>query len=363
MNQDDVIRHLLGHRPTVWIPDQKIRGCTFLVTGAGGTIGSELVRALYLGGARRVVMLEKDEYALYLMSQEMPESAIPALGDYGDAGTVRRLLDAYKPDCVIHAGAYKHVPLVERNPIAGVTNNVLKFKTLLRVLEECHQGDLVVVSTDKAVRPTNVMGATKRLVELLALNCTVPTSIVRFGNVLGSSGSVLPLWMSQYHSGQALTVTDAEVTRYFMSVQEAVSLILNARTLKGVCVLDMGEPVKILDMAKRFLELQGEKSECIEITGLRPGEKLHEELYVDQCLEPTIIDRVLRDLSAMPAPWMFRERLTQLANACQDGDAENVRYVLAQLVEGYKPACAVQDDVHLAMIDDCYRTPSPEVFL
>lgn len=361
--QED-IAYLLG-RGAQKRRHKDVEGKSFLVTGAGGTIGSQLVEDLLSSGAEKVVLVENSEYALYRVASKFPK-AVPRLMSYGSP-RMEEVLRTYAIDCVLHAGAYKHVPLVELNPVSGVENNVFEFEGLLRSMEAAHTPEVVVISSDKAVRPTNVMGATKALVERLAINCAVPkVSVVRFGNVLGSSGSVLALFEQQLLSGAPLTITHRDVERYFMSVAEAVGLVLASREVEGeVKILDMGQPVKIFDLAHRFLRLRKKPDHPYQITGLRPGEKMYEELVVGDCqLSATSVPRVMVDPTAhKPLP-----DLSSLHRYCHENDLLSLRQELKDLSIGYAPACGVVDPVFLRKqeetvlgMDDCFRAPDPGV--
>lgn len=356
---NDEIEYLLGRDVVRRVPEG-IEGKVFLVTGAGGTIGSQIVRDLLEYGAKQVVLVETSEYALYMVAGNH-EALVPRLISYGDFH-VRDLLEKFQVDCVVHAGAYKHVPLVELNPVAGIQNNVFEFERLVRYIEQVGTPELVVISSDKAVCPTNVMGATKALVERIAINCKVPkTSVVRFGNVLASSGSVLNLFDSQFSTGQPLTITHERVERYFMSIPEACGLVLSSRMVPGyVKVLDMGVPVNILQMARRFLELRGKPDYPYVVTGLRPGEKMSEELCPSgSSLEKTLLPRILIDSTPLPAV-----ELVRLHNACDHFDFLEVRQFLKDAKIGYDPACGIVDPVYLKQqsqvlwgLDDCFQPP------
>ncbi len=333
-----------------------VTGRSIMVTGAGGSIGRELCRQIALLQPKRLVLVELNEFALYNIQQELLEmgfsDAIAALGTIEDRLWVEGLLEQYKVSTVFHAAAYKHVPLVENNLIPGVRNNVIG---TLRLVEACRSREVerfVLISSDKAVHPTNVMGATKRWAELIvravAKNETPHGRIytmVRFGNVLGSSGSVVPLFQRQIARGGPITVTHPEVTRYFMSVHEAVELVLQASALaRGgeVFLLDMGEPVPILELARKLIRLAGltERNDAhpdgdIEIifTGLRPGEKLHEELVIGSHIQPTRHPRIR--LAVEPS-WEWEELqpyLQRLEQALQWRDGDSVKAVLFGTVE------------------------------
>ena len=266
-----------------------IRAKTVLVTGAGGSIGSEISRQCQLFGAKNLILLDHSEYNLYNISEELKSFSIfSVLQSVVDVKSLEDTFKKYKPDIVIHAAAYKHVPLVEENIDEGIRNNVLGTKNVIDISIKYNVEKFVLISTDKAVRPTNVMGTTKRICELYSQNVdSKHTEIVsvRFGNVLGSSGSVIPKFKSQIENGQNITVTHPDITRYFMLIPEACELVLQAGAIaKGgeIFILDMGEPVKIVDLAKKMIELSGQDDIDIEFVGLRTGEKLYEELLIDE---------------------------------------------------------------------------------
>jgi len=270
-----------------------IKERTVLITGAGGSIGSEVARQCLRFGASRLILVDHSEYHLYRIGEEIPDADLRLL-DVTDAKALQKLFFETKPQIVIHAAAYKHVPLCEHNPDAAVHNNVAGTMHVIDSAIAAEVEKLVVISTDKAVRPTNIMGATKRVTELYAQN--VPSNkteivAVRFGNVLGSSGSVIPKFKRQIESGGPVTVTHPEITRYFMLIPEACQLVLQAAAIaKGgeLFILDMGEPVKITELAKQMIRLYGKEGEIeIVYTGLRPGEKLYEELLIDESEQKT----------------------------------------------------------------------------
>ncbi len=267
------------------------RGKCVLVTGAGGTIGSELVRQVVALGASRVVMVERGENALYEIARRVPsEVCVPEMADVGDIDRMRGVFARYRPEIVLHAAAYKHVPMVEMNPREGLRNNTLATRRLGEVARENGVDKFVMISTDKAVNPISVMGISKRLAEILLLDLNgggTVFSAVRFGNVLGSSGSVVPLWEEQIANGGPVTVTDRRMKRYFMTVSEAVGLVLSTAVLPDddgcVYTLDMGQPVLMLDLAEEMIRQAGYapgRDIQIKFTGIRPGEKLFEELDV-----------------------------------------------------------------------------------
>jgi UDP-N-acetyl-D-glucosamine 4,6-dehydratase len=264
-----------------------IRGKRVLVTGGGGSIGSEICRQCCRFEADQVIVLDHSELDLYMINEELScKKVVPVLQSVRDRENLEKTFDRYRPQIVIHAAAYKHVPMVEYNMIEGITNNVIGTKNCIDLSIKYHVEKFVLISTDKAVRPTNVMGATKRICELYAQNSNYNgTEIcsVRFGNVLGSSGSVIPKFTKQIQEGGPITITHPEITRYFMLIPEACQLVLQAASIgKGgdILILDMGEPVKIVDLAKNMIKLADRPDVQIEFTGLRPGEKLYEELLI-----------------------------------------------------------------------------------
>jgi len=319
-----------GVVPDMELMRESVSGRVVMVTGAGGSIGSELCRQIALLDPARLVLVEINEYALYRVQQTLLElgfsELVPALGSIEDRDWLRDLIRHYGVTTIFHAAAYKHVPLVEQNALQGIRNNVLGSKALVEAALAEGIERFVLISSDKAVHPTNVMGATKRWSELLVLaaahRCTQERlscrfSMVRFGNVLGSSGSVVPLFKRQIERGGPITVTHPEVTRYFMSIHEAVELVLQASSLAEggeVFLLDMGEPVPILDLARKLVSLAGlslrdsahpEGDIEIVFTGLRPGEKLHEELVIGANVQPTRHPKIRR----ANEPWIDADRL------------------------------------------------------
>ena len=286
------VEDLLARRPKDL--DRKIIGDfisdkVVLVTGAGGSIGSEISRQCQLFGAKKLILLDHSEYNLYTINEELKsETVFSVLQSVVDKESLEDTFKKYKPEIVIHAAAYKHVPLVEYNVHEGIKNNVVGTKNVIDTSIKYNVEKFVLISTDKAVRPTNVMGTTKRICELYSQNVDAKNTeivSVRFGNVLGSSGSVIPKFKSQIENGQNITVTHPDITRYFMLIPEACELVLQAGAIaKGgeIFILDMGEPVKIVDLAKKMIELSGQDDIKIEFVGLRPGEKLYEELLIDE---------------------------------------------------------------------------------
>jgi len=329
-----------------------IRGRTILVTGGGGSIGSELCLQIARLEPAQLIVLDRSEFNLYTIELELhqrfPRLAISAvLGDAGDAGLADDLLRRYRPEVVFHAAAYKHVPMLEGQARVAVVNNVLATRTLARLCDAHGCRAFVMISTDKAVNPGNVMGATKRLAELYCqgLNGRSHTRFitVRFGNVLGSTGSVIPLFQKQIAAGGPVTVTHPEITRFFMTISEAAQLILQAAVLgQGgeIFVLDMGEPVKIGYLAEQLIRLSGKKpGEDIEIiyTGLRPGEKLHEELFHDaETLMDTAHPKILLARSQSGDLERIEQGLRSLEQATQQLNEQKIRAMLHELVAGAK---------------------------
>ncbi|WP_418186777.1 UDP-N-acetylglucosamine 4,6-dehydratase (configuration-retaining) [Aliarcobacter lanthieri] len=265
-----------------------IKDKVVLITGAGGSIGSEIARQCKAYGAKQLLLVEHSEFNLYSIIEELRDkNVIPLMQSVRDLKTLEKTFDQYKPQIVIHAAAYKHVPLVEHNILEGITNNIIGTKNCIDLSIKYDVEKFVLISTDKAVRPTNVMGTTKRICELYAQNVEAKNTeivAVRFGNVLGSSGSVIPKFKSQIEKGGPITVTHPDITRYFMLIPEACELVLQAASIgKGgeIFILDMGEPIKIVDLAKKMIELSGRSEIKIEFCGLRVGEKLYEELLIN----------------------------------------------------------------------------------
>ncbi len=337
-------------------------GRNVLISGAGGSIGSELCRQILDTGPARIVLYELSELALYQIHQEIAQLAdgsdihvVPVLGSVTDARQVRKVLKDHGIQVVLHAAAYKHVPLVEDNPLAGLANNVLGTHTLAHESAQMGVERFILISSDKAVRPTNIMGASKRLAELVIqdLASRVPMgnhpiyTMVRFGNVLGSSGSVVPLFQEQVRRGGPLTVTHKNVARYFMTVQEAVNLVLRAGAMaKGgeVHVLDMGTPVPIMQLARQVIESAGytvrdhdhpEGDIAIEITGLRPGEKMTEELCLSGALVGTGHQKIFAAREASLSEIEVALALRALRHALAAGDEEAAREVAMRWVEGF----------------------------
>ena len=342
------IEDLLGREPVAPKPallERAIKGKVVMVTGAGGSIGSELARQIYAYGARQLILFENSELALYSIDRELNQKAAekrlgliePVLGSVLDQDLVDEVFARYAIDTVFHAAAYKHVPLIEANPMQGIRNNILGTLMMAQAAFDAKVGNFILVSTDKAVRPTNIMGATKRAAEqvvqaLAARSEHTIFSMTRFGNVLGSSGSVVPLFKDQIARGGPVTITHKDVTRYFMTIPEAANLVIQSSGMaKGgeVFVLDMGEPVKIVDLARNMVRLSGltvrddtrpEGDIEIRETGLRPGEKLYEELLIGEDVDQTQHERIMMAHEGF-LPWPELSTMMERLAGCRDVDA------------------------------------------
>jgi FlaA1/EpsC-like NDP-sugar epimerase len=327
-----------------------VAGSTVLVTGAGGSIGSELCRQVAALGAAQIVLVEHAENALVTIERELQRerrftATVPVLADVKDGVKIRRLFDRHRPDVVFHAAAYKHVPLMEANPLESVRNNVIGTRVMAEVASECGVKRFVLVSTDKAVRPKNVLGQTKALcewlVEAAAARGANGTSFisVRFGNVLGSSGSVIPLFRRQIARGGPVTVTHPDMERYFMTIPEAVQLIVQAGAIGesgDIFVLDMGKPVKIVDLAHNMIRLSGREPDRdipIEFIGVRPGEKLHEDLWGEgEAAVPTAHPKILRAACRPVDPVWLEEELSELERLADAGETVEIVARLGELM-------------------------------
>ena len=279
---------------------QFIEDKTIMITGAGGSIGSEIVRQCLKYNAKRLILIDHSEYNLYQILEELKsEKLVPIMQNVTHKELMDKVFALYTPEIVVHAAAYKHVPLVEQNIEEGILNNILGTKNCIDLSIKHGVQKFILISTDKAVRPTNVMGATKRICELYAQNVEAKDTqivAVRFGNVLGSSGSVIPKFKAQIERGGPVTVTHPEMTRYFMLIPEACELVLQTGAIGQsgeLFILDMGEPVKIVDLAKKMIELSNKQDIAIEFTGLRPGEKLYEELLLNESDKKTVYESIV----------------------------------------------------------------------
>ncbi len=408
------IDDLLGRepvKPNGLLLNLNTHGKTVLVTGAGGSIGSELCRQILKTNPKQLLLVEMSEFALYQIHQELVNllvdgssdtqaiqnaavgdpadeqeralqvagvEVVPLLASVCDEVRMHEIMDTWKPHTVYHAAAYKHVPLVEHNPAEGVRNNVWGTRVCAEAAMRSSVRNFVLVSTDKAVRPTNIMGATKRLAEMVLqalaeVNVAVaaqggraPTtrttfSMVRFGNVLGSSGSVVPLFREQIKNGGPITLTHTDITRYFMTIPEAAQLVIQAGAMGqggDVFVLDMGQPVKIIDLARRMVELSGMtvRDEMrpdgdieLTVTGLRPGEKLYEELLIGDNPKPTQHARIMKAHEQFLSWPQLEQKLNALSIAMSVNDVPVIRGQLQELVSGYVPSGEVVDWVHMAL--------------
>lgn len=369
--------------PEVGLLEKNIRGKVVLVTGAGGSIGSELCRQIVKFIPKSLILIDSSEHSLYLIYEELKRilvqmeidlsggddvgasansttilKLVPCLASVRDRDLLLKIFRAHQPFTVFHAAAYKHVPLVEQNPAEGIRNNVFGTLTCAQVSLECSVPQFILVSTDKAVRPTNVMGASKRIAELvLQAMADISTkamhstnfSMVRFGNVLGSSGSVAPLFSAQIAAGGPITLTHYEVTRYFMTIPEAAQLVIQASSMAtggDVFVLDMGEPVRIYDLAVKMVYLSGllVKDEAhphgdieIAVTGLRPGEKLYEELLIGDNPQPTAHPKIMKAHEEFLSWGELQQELEKLNLALESSDTLLIREMLKKLVPGYLP--------------------------
>jgi FlaA1/EpsC-like NDP-sugar epimerase len=406
------IDDLLGRepvKPNALLINRNTQNKTVLVTGAGGSIGSELCRQILQAKPKRLLLVDMSEFALYQIhlellafvnqSQNSPSDSldgelvaqpigvseyltiaseiVPLLASVCDEVRMQEIMDTWRPHTVYHAAAYKHVPLVEHNPAEGVHNNVWGTRVCAEAAVRNGVRNFVLISTDKAVRPTNIMGASKRLAEMvlqalaelnpavMAQGGSAPTSrtcfsMVRFGNVLGSSGSVVPLFREQIRNGGPITLTHADITRFFMTIPEAAQLVIQAGAMAtggDVFVLDMGQPVRIVDLARRMVELSGlsvrdennpEGDIEITVTGLRPGEKLYEELLIGENPVPTQHPRIMKAQEPF-LPWsQLQQSLGALHIAKGVNDVALIRGLLQQLVSGYHPTGEVVDWVYLA---------------
>ena len=272
---------------------------TILVTGAGGSIGSEIVRQCIKFNASQIILLDHSEFNLYQIEQEVGSiNIVPVMQSVANYADIERTFKQYQPNIVIHAAAYKHVPLVESNISEAIHNNIIGTKNIIDIAIKYNVEKVVLISTDKAVRPTNVMGTTKRICELYAQNVEAKSTdivAVRFGNVLGSSGSVIPKFKSQIEKNENITVTHPDITRYFMLIHEACELVLQAGAIATggeIFILDMGEPIKIVELAQKMIDLSGKSNIDIEFCGLRPGEKLYEELLINDTDVTTIYESI-----------------------------------------------------------------------
>jgi len=357
------IEDLLGREPMITdskLMVQSLLNKTILVTGAGGSIGSELCRQIYKWSPKRLILLDVSEFAIYTLLNELEEKKtnvkidiLPLIGSVQDNDFVKKIMNQFSIDTIYHAAAYKHVPLMEKNVMQCIANNVFGTLNLVKSAISSEVNNFILVSTDKAVKPTNFMGASKRFAELICQ--TWPSnktktkfSIVRFGNVLGSSGSVVPLFKNQIKHGGPITLTHPEVTRYFMSIPEAAQLLIEAGSMEqndGVFVLDMGDPIKILELAKKMIVLSGLKPvmSCdkpfnsneihINITGLRPGEKMYEELSYSENLIGTNHPRILKTKEEPMQIAELNDILVKIYDAINDNDYTKLYKIISFVLD------------------------------
>ena len=376
--REPLIEDVLGRdqiAPDIQLLSKNISSKIVLITGAGGSIGSELCRQIINLNPIKILLVEMNEYALYAIHSELEEikikngsslEIIPLPASVQDENRMETIIRTWKPDTLYHAAAYKHLPLVEQNVCEGIKNNVFGTLTVAKIAIENNVSDMVLISTDKAVRPTNVMGASKRLAELClqALSEKSKTnktklSMVRFGNVLNSSGSVIPKFKKQIRDGGPVTLTHPDVTRYFMTIPEAAQLVIQASAMaegRDVFVLDMGEPVKIKNLIHRMISLSGlsiqdeknlEGDVEIEITGLRPGEKLYEELLLGDDPQPTKHPKIQKAQDLF-IPWNELESyLNKLEVLIKENKVEEILIILKELVTGYQPNKYIVDQISL----------------
>ncbi|MFZ3153168.1 polysaccharide biosynthesis protein [Pseudomonas sp.] len=387
--QEVAIADLLGRDavpPNLELLERCIRGRVVMVTGAGGSIGAELCRQIVAAGPATLLLFEHSEFNLYSIHSELEQRIrreslsirlVPILGSIRNSGRLFDVMRTWKVNTVYHAAAYKHVPMVEHNIAEGVLNNVFGTTLTAQAAVKAGVENFVLISTDKAVRPTNVMGSTKRLAEMVLQALSAEQApvllddegvhrvnktrftMVRFGNVLGSSGSVIPLFHEQIRRGGPVTVTHPNITRYFMTIPEAAQLVIQAGAMGqggDVFVLDMGQPVKIAELAEKMIHLSGlsVRSEknlhgdiAIEFSGLRPGEKLYEELLIGDNVSPTEHPMIMR-ANEEHLPWeAFKVVLSELLAAVERDDYDRVRQLLRETVSGYKPEGEIVDWIHM----------------
>ena len=364
------IKDLLGRKsvePNDSLLGKNITNKSVIVTGAGGSIGSELCRQIALLKPKLLILFEMNELALYAIDKELSNIAThysfkiyPILGSVNNKNRLKNLLSQFNVDTVYHAAAYKHVPMIEFNSTEGIDNNIFGTLSCAKAAIESGVKNFVLISTDKAVRPTNTMGATKRVAELIlqafsTIQNTTTFCMVRFGNVLGSSGSVIPLFKKQIVDGGPVTVTDKDIIRYFMTVNEAVELTIQAGAMGtggDVFVLDMGKPVKIAELAEKLIRLSGLKVKDdnhpegdieIKYTGLRAGDKLYEELLIGDNVSETQNPLIMRAKEAMFSWEELKGMLDQLSLSNDSSEYENSRIILKKIVPGFKPEGKITD--------------------
>ena len=345
-----------------------LAGARVLVTGAGGSIGQELCRQIRSHDPESLYMLDHDESNVHTLQLELNgrallDSAEIIIADIRDETRIRQVFRSVRPDLVFHAAAHKHLPLLERHPGEGVKTNVLGTQNVVRAAAECGAARMLLISTDKAAEPRSILGATKRLAEMIvhaSADGKMHVCSVRFGNVLGSRGSLLAVVAEQIERGEPVTVTDPDVTRFFMTVEEAVGLVLSAAPMGEfgeTFVLDMGEPVRIVDLVRRYAELLRVPDVQIHFTGLRPGEKLHETLFGELEQRLPTVNPAISATRPTRLPDNFTGSVDKLYGAADDGDDELVRTLLSELVQEYHPGLDLAASASLAM-----ASPYPDEF-
>jgi FlaA1/EpsC-like NDP-sugar epimerase len=366
--RDVSINDILGRDnvcPNIEILSKNTLNKTILVTGAGGSIGSELCRQLIKYQPKKIILIDNSEHALFTINNELIRfntisEVVPILIDITHESRLSRIFESNKIEIVYHAAAYKHVPLVEDNIISAIENNIIGTYIMSSLSIANSVKKFILISTDKAVRPTNVMGATKRVSELIIqgmnnslVNNKTKLSAVRFGNVLNSSGSVVPIFQEQINKGGPVTVTDAEIVRFFMTIPEAAQLVIQAVNIAeggDILLLDMGKPVKILELAKKMISLNAltlkDKNNLngdieISITGLRPGEKLYEELLIDGTQLPTMHDKIFRGIESSLDLHTIEKKIIHFKDSIDRNDSNLALRTLIEMVDGYKPSSYV----------------------
>tara|TARA_B100000530_G_scaffold333983_1_gene282998 strand:- start:583 stop:2058 length:1476 start_codon:yes stop_codon:yes gene_type:complete len=365
------LEDLLGRNeiiPNLHLLQKNIKGKNVLITGAGGSIGSEISRQVAKNDPKKIILLDSNEYALYLIKNEVEEleskiDIVSVIGSVINRERMQEVCSSFDVHTIYHSAAYKHVSLVEENPFEAVSNNIYGTKICAESADETGVETFVLISTDKAVRPTNIMGATKRFAELIlqsmALTSKTNMTIVRFGNVIGSSGSAIPLFQKQIKNGGPVTVTDPEVIRYFMTIPEAAELVIQAGAMgKGgdVFVLDMGEPVKIVELAKKLIRLSGMELKTIDnpdgdieikFTGLRAGEKLYEELLIGDNVSSTNHERILSAREQYLSEKEINSFLREIEEAEKTGDTEALKEILKNAIVGFTPDKEIVDVIYV----------------
>jgi len=359
--QEVNLETLLGREPVLLESDcvrAMLSGRVVMVTGAAGSIGSELCKQLVRFHLKKLVCVDQAETPLFNLQQQTlagaeVENVCPVV-DITDSERMRHQIQKHEVQVIFHAAAYKHVPLVEQNPYEGLKNNVFGLRDLVKVAEDCGCEDFVLISSDKAVKPSSLMGCTKRLGEMIVgsrrlsrMRCVS----VRFGNVLGSQGSVIPIFQEQLRTRQSITVTHPAMTRYFMTIPEAVALVLQAFTVGehgNILVLDMGKPVRILDIAKTLIRMSGKSESDVQIvyTGIRPGEKLHEELFYDSEVRlPTPFSKIMRAQGKLPSWQILTRSLEELQGVAYGYSPDLIRAKIMQIIPEYQGKPVLETDL------------------